>query len=59
MQHVIQCRAEKLQLLNIRPKMIVEMQLIIEELEERFPDDKLTEILEIISELPDYETMET
>ena len=56
-------RAEKLQLLNNRPTKAVEVQLLIEELDERFPDDKLTEILEIISELPhtatDDKAMET
>ncbi|CAI8002800.1 DNA-directed RNA polymerase III subunit RPC9, partial [Geodia barretti] len=46
-------KAEKLQLVNLRPMSQVELQLIIEEIDERFSDNKIEEILGIVSsELP-------
>ncbi|KAG8196763.1 hypothetical protein JTE90_014496 [Oedothorax gibbosus] len=42
-------KGEKLQLLNMRPTSLVEIQLLIEESEERFDEDKLNEILIIVS----------
>ena len=44
-------RAEKLQLLNITPISPVEIQLVIEEVEERFSEQEISELLEIISKL--------
>ncbi|CAO3653078.1 unnamed protein product [Mucor hiemalis] len=55
-------RAEKLQILNLRPKSTVEIYLIIEECEERFSEEDLEEMLNnIITSLPrddDYEEEE-
>lgn len=50
-------KAERLQLLNLRPKSAVEIQLIIEESEERLSEDQIYEVLGIVREqLPgDYE----
>ncbi|KAI9248584.1 HRDC-like protein [Phascolomyces articulosus] len=53
--------AEKLQLLNLRPRSAVEIYLLIEECEERFSEDQLEELLQtVISSLPrdDDEMME-
>ncbi|KAG2217906.1 hypothetical protein INT45_008656 [Circinella minor] len=53
--------AEKLQLLNLRPRSAVEIYLLIEECEERFSEDQLEEMLEtVLSALPrdDDELME-
>ncbi|KAI9494892.1 RNA polymerase Rpb4-domain-containing protein [Zychaea mexicana] len=54
--------AEKLQLLNLRPKSAVEIYLLIEECEERFSEDQLEEMLQtVLSVLPrddDYEMEE-
>lgn len=52
-------KAEKLQLLNLRPTSIVEMQLIIEELDERLKtEEELEKLIELIEEnipLPETE----
>ncbi|KAG0167747.1 hypothetical protein DFQ28_005708 [Apophysomyces sp. BC1034] len=43
-------RAEKLQILNLRPKSAVEIYLLIEECEERFSEDDLGDMLNIVLE---------
>ncbi|XP_035222413.1 DNA-directed RNA polymerase III subunit RPC9-like [Stegodyphus dumicola] len=43
-------RGEKLQLLNLRPSSLVEIQLLIEESEERFTEDQMNEILAVVTE---------
>ena len=52
-------KAEKLQLLNLRPTSVVEMQLIIEELDERLKtEEELEKLVELIEEklpVPDNE----
>ena len=45
-------KAEKLQLINLRPTTDVELSLIIEENEERLSDQQIEEVLEIVSRLP-------
>lgn len=47
---------EILQIVNLRPKSNVELSMIIEEAEERYSDEKMEEILQLIlSNLPDTE----
>ncbi|KFM81772.1 DNA-directed RNA polymerase III subunit RPC9, partial [Stegodyphus mimosarum] len=43
-------KGEKLQLLNLRPSSLVEIQLLIEESEERFTEDQMNEILAVVTE---------
>lgn len=42
-------RAEKLQLVNLRPTQPVELQLVIEEIEERFNEEEISEIIELVT----------
>ncbi|OMJ27396.1 DNA-directed RNA polymerase III subunit RPC9 [Smittium culicis] len=44
-------KAEKLQILNIRPNKEVDLYLIIEEPEERFSKDQIAEILTIVNSI--------
>ena len=45
------CRAEKLQLLNLRPLLRVDIQVMVEEIEERFDEREISDILKIINDL--------
>lgn len=40
--------AEQLQLVDLRPSTPVELQLVIEETEERFTDEQLEELLQLV-----------
>ncbi|KAH8547554.1 HRDC-like protein [Umbelopsis sp. PMI_123] len=44
-------KAEKLQILNLRPKTPVELHILIEECEERYSGEQLEELLEIIMQV--------
>ena len=59
---ILTSRGEKLQLLNLRPTQPVEMQLVIEEIEERFNEDEISEIIEIVTKhlvVPDHDDNES
>ncbi|KAJ8326519.1 hypothetical protein O5D80_005267 [Batrachochytrium dendrobatidis] len=48
-------KAEKLQLLNLRPVSAIELSAIIEECEIRFTEDQLTELLQILNDTLPYD----
>jgi DNA-directed RNA polymerase subunit F len=43
-------KAEKLQLINHMPSQPVELQLLIEEIDERFSDDEVMELIDLITQ---------
>ncbi|EUC63409.1 RNA polymerase Rpb4 [Rhizoctonia solani AG-3 Rhs1AP] len=43
-------KSEKLQIVNLAPRQLVELYVIVENLEERFSDDELTEILQLVEQ---------
>ncbi|CAE6527230.1 unnamed protein product [Rhizoctonia solani] len=43
-------KSEKLQIVNLAPRQLVELYVIVENLEERFTDDELTEILQLVEQ---------
>jgi hypothetical protein len=45
-------KTEKLQLLNLRPVSQVEIHLIIEDIDDRFSEDKISEMIAAIEDLP-------
>ncbi|CAE6448411.1 unnamed protein product [Rhizoctonia solani] len=43
-------KSEKLQIVNLAPRQLVELYVIVENLEERFTDEELTEILQLVEQ---------
>ncbi|KAG9127036.1 hypothetical protein FRC07_000921 [Ceratobasidium sp. 392] len=43
-------KSEKLQIVNLAPRQLVELYVIIENLEDRFSDDDLNEVLQLVEE---------
>ncbi|CAE6458458.1 unnamed protein product [Rhizoctonia solani] len=43
-------KSEKLQIVNLAPRQLVELYVIVENLEERFADDELTEMLQLVEQ---------
>ncbi|CAE6464426.1 unnamed protein product [Rhizoctonia solani] len=43
-------KSEKLQIVNLAPRQLVELYVIVENLEERFTDDELTEMLQLVEQ---------
>lgn len=53
-------KAEKLQLINLRPTTPVEMQLIIEDSEERLSEEQVEELIGLVElHLPDIDSPQT
>jgi len=58
-ENILLSKNEFIQLLNLRPKSAVEIQLIIDNSEERLTEDQVDKILDIVSTLPgDEEALE-
>ncbi|KAH7336984.1 RNA polymerase Rpb4-domain-containing protein [Rhizoctonia solani] len=43
-------KSEKLQIVNLAPRQLVELYVVVENLEERFTDDQLTEMLQLVEQ---------